>query len=250
MRLLGLPLLALALSCALAHGQPPADNSYSFRNSLSISVGYSNNSSHIILGRAYNRRLAELDATYSRRLLHTHSFDWYYDLELRPLTVLQDPVSTTTVTIQFTGQQPLGPFLAQNGPIESRCQSATITNPNGSFPGQTVTETQTCGTRWTYAGGLSPLGQRINFAPARRLQPFAFFNGGFLVSPRDIPVFNSSRFNFTFDFGAGLQFFQTHHRAWSLDYRVHHLSNAYIGYQNPGVDSQIVGLTYSFPLGH
>jgi hypothetical protein len=248
MRFLGLPLLALVLCSSFARSQSPNENPYSFLNSVSIAAGYSDNSTHIVLGRADNRLLAELDATYSRRIRHTRSFDWYYDLELRPLTFLQDPVSTTTVTIQFTGQPPIGPFTTHTGPIESRCQSATVTNPGGVFPGQTVTETQTCGTRWTYAGGLSPLGQRLNFAPTHRLQPYAFFNAGFLVSPRDVPVFNSSNFNFTFDFGAGFQFFQSHRRAWSLDYSIHHLSNAYIGYQNPGVDSQIVRLTYSFPF--
>src|SRR5271170_4814763 len=106
MRLSGLLLLALALSSGILHGQSPQNDSFSFHNSVSISAGYSNNSNHILLGRAYNRRLAELEATYSRRLVHRHSFDWYYDLEVRPLTFIQDPVSTTTVTLQFTGQPP------------------------------------------------------------------------------------------------------------------------------------------------
>jgi Lipid A 3-O-deacylase (PagL) len=249
MRLLALSLLALAFSSSFARGQSSQEELFSFRNSVSMAASYSDNSSHIILGRSNNRRLTELEATYSRRLRHTHSFDWYYDLEVRPVTFIQDPVSTFTVTIQFTGQPTSGSFVLQNGPIISRCQSAAVTtviNPGAPFPGETVTDTLTCGTRWTYAGGLSPLGQRFNFAPGHRFQPFAFANAGFLVSPRDLPVFNSSRFNFTFDFGAGLQLFRDHHHAWSIDYRIHHLSNAYIGNQNPGIDSQVVRLTYAF----
>jgi hypothetical protein len=247
MRLSGrtLSLLALLLSAASLPAQSNPETPYSFRSSVSVAAGYSNDSNSLILGKSYNRRLVGLEATYSRRLLHTRYFDYHYDFELRPLTFLQDPVSTTTVTVQFTGQPPVGPFTVQNGPIQSRCTSSIFTGTNS---GQTLTETQICGTRWTYAGGLSPLGQRINFNSGRRLQPFLFCNAGFLVAPRDIPVDDSSRFNFTFDFGAGFQFFQNHRRAWSVDYSVHHFSNANTGNQNPGVDSQVIRFAYAFSL--
>ncbi|WP_213804557.1 acyloxyacyl hydrolase [Granulicella sp. dw_53] len=79
-----------------------------------------------------------------------------------------------------------------------------------------------------------------------RFQPFFIANGGFLASPRDLPVNNSSRFNFTFEFGGGLEPFRDHRHAWSIDYRIHHLSNAYLGRTNPGINSQLITLTHSF----
>jgi hypothetical protein len=229
----------------VAYSQSFDQGPYSFRSSFAGAASYSNNSNRLLLGKSYNRHLIELEAVYSRRLMHWRSLDWNYDFELRPLTFIQDPVSTTTQTIQFAGQPPYGPFPIQSGPIQSSCHSATITNPNGPVLGQTVIETKTCGTRWTYAGGVSPLGQRINFADHRRIQPFLFFNGGFLISPRDLPDYNSSSFNFTFDFGGGVQLFRDHHHAMALDYRIHHLSNAGLGTENPGMDSQVIRLSYS-----
>ena len=55
------------------------------------------------------------------------------------------------------------------------------------------------------------------------MQPFVTGLGGFAVAPRDIPVFNSAAFNFTFEFGAGVEMFQTHTRSCQLEYRYHHL---------------------------
>jgi Lipid A 3-O-deacylase (PagL) len=211
---------------------------YSRRHTLSLFAEYSNNSSHIILGVSRDRRLAALGLTYSRRLLHTHYADWHYDLELRPLAFIEDPTSEINITTLGT---------VQNGPILRACTSGTYqvpADPVFGFPGYTYT--RNCGTRWTYAGGLSPLGQRINLTPRHRLQPFLVCNGGFLVSTRDLPSNNSSRFNFTFEFGGGLQLFSDHRHSWAAEYRLHHLSNDYTGNNNPGIDSQVLKLTYAF----
>jgi hypothetical protein len=213
---------------------------YSRRHTLSLFTEYSNNSSHILLGVSQDRRLTALGLTYSRRLLHTRYADWYYDLELRPFTYIEDPTSQININTLGT---------IQDGPIQRACTSVTYqvpADPAFGFPGYTYT--RTCGTRWTYAGGLSPVGQRINLAPHHRLQPFLVCNGGFLVSTRDLPSNDSSRFNFTFEFGGGLQIFRDHRHSWAAEYRLHHLSNDYTGNNNPGIDSQILKLTYSF--GH
>ncbi len=69
---------------------------------------------------------------------------------------------------------------------------------------------------------------------------------GFAVSPRDIPMFDSSAFNFTFSLGAGFDLFRTPTRAMRFEYRVQHLSNAYIGTTNPGIDAQMIHLGYSW----
>ena len=219
---------------------------FSQRNSLALFADYSNTSSHILLGVARERRLASFGLTYSRRLLHTRRVDWHYDLEVLPLTFIQNP--TSQVTFMEVGPTPVtSPIFSGSVPLLSACTSSRYQlAPVPTFNLPAIDITQLCATRWTYAGGLSPLGQRVNFGPRHRVQPFTVGNAGFLVSPRDIPVDNSSRFNLTFEFGAGLQLFQSRGRSWSLDYRLHHISNAHIGNDNPGIDNQIVRLTYSF----
>jgi Lipid A 3-O-deacylase (PagL). len=212
---------------------------YSLRQSFSIFGEYSNDSSHIILGVTQNRRLAALGFTYSRRLFHTRYVDWNYAPELLPLVFIQDPIATIT----FSGNS-----ITTSGEIAvpTTCKPATFIvppDPASGFSDYTIT--QTCGTRWTYAGGLSPLGQRLNIATRHRLQPFLLGNAGFLLSTRDIPVDNSSRFNFTFEFGGGVEFFRDRHHSWAIEYRLHHLSNDYTGVTNPGIDNQIVKVTYS-----
>ncbi len=239
-------LTLLALFTRLLPAQTPLHHP----TTLALGAEYSNTSSHIILGSSNNRRLTGLDLTLSTRLTRNRVFVWTYDIELRPFELLQDPVSRTTLTFTPPNSPPLVPFPIQSGPIQGACTSAVLPNPPGIASNVPITETRTCGTRWTYAGGLSPLGQRFNFRPAHRLQPYALLNAGFLVSPRDIPSYNSSRFNFTFAFGAGLQFAQTSNHAWSLDYRIHHLSNRAIGNTNPGVDNQLFRLSYTFGSFH
>jgi hypothetical protein len=165
--------------------------------------------------------------------------DWNYTPELLPIVLIQDPVANQTLTVNNSS-------VSQSIPTQPVCKPVVYTMPpDPAFGFSGYTFTQTCSTRWTYAGGASPLGQRINFVPHARLQPFFIGNAGFLISPREIPVNDSSRFNFTFEFGGGIEFFRDHHHSWSAEYRIHHISNAYIGTYNPGVDSQTIKLTYS-----
>lgn len=221
-----------------------APGQFSPRASVAVGAEYANNSNHLLLGIAQNRRLGGVDVMLSRRLLHTRVVDWNYDLAVRPLVLLQDPVSTTTETVQFAGKPPYGPFPVQDGPIQQRCTSGQVSSSNQG-PNVTVVDTRVCGTRWTYAGGISPLGQRLNFGTQHRLQLFLEANAGFLASTRDVPGPISSAFNYTFEFGGGLQLFRDHRHAWALGYRYHHLSNGGIGYNNPGVDSQVLRVAYS-----
>ena len=228
----------LAFTSLLLHSQETTR--FSFRQSFSIFAEYSNNSSHIALGVAENRRLAGLGLTYSRRLVHSRYIDWNYAPELLPLVFIQNPIANTSFTVSNAT------FIGSS-PTVSACHPETIVvppNPSTGFAGYSLT--RACDSRWTYSGGLSPLGQRINIAPTHRIQPFLLGNGGFLVSSRDVPVNDSSSFNFTFEFGAGVEFFRDAGRSWSAEYRLHHLSNAYIGVNNPGIDSQIFKLTYTF----
>ncbi len=229
-------LFALAATHS-AHGQGTGPSSYSRLNGFSAYALYSNTSSHIHWGVSRQRRIAGVGGTYSRRILTSHVVDWYYDLEVTPATFIQDPVLTVTT------QSSSGTSVV-TAPTDRKCIAETYQLPIDNI----VTVTQTCSTRWTYTGGVSPVGLRLNFRPGHRIQPLINSHLGFLAATRDFPVFKSSAMNFTFDFGAGLEMFRDNSHSWVVEYRLHHLSNAYLGYENPGVDSQIVQVAYSF--GH
>jgi Lipid A 3-O-deacylase (PagL) len=102
------------------------------------------------------------------------------------------------------------------------------------------------GSSTIYGAGLSPLGFKINFAQQSWIQPFVAASVGFLYFEDDIPVPDSSRFNFTPEFGLGVQFFLAPKRALTLGYKLHHLSNANTSRNNPGMDSHVIYLGFSF----
>ncbi len=211
------------------------------KNSTFVDLEYSNTSSHFLIGTTQNRRVAGVEVGLSRRLGRTRFFDWTYDLAIIPVFFIQDPTATISSTYQVVGFPVNGPFPVSSQPIPRACVSSSYPDPNAPpQPGLTVTLHQECGTRWTYSGGLSPLGQRLNFLPGRRLEPLVLANAGFLVSTRDVPADLSSAFNFTFEFGTGLEWHQDSRRSWTIEYVAHHLSNRALGINNPGVDNQII----------
>lgn len=102
------------------------------------------------------------------------------------------------------------------------------------------------GSSTIYGAGLSPIGFKLNFAPQSWIQPFIAASVGFLYFTDDVPVPDSSRFNFTPELGIGLQFFFTAKRALTLGYKLHHISNANTGHSNPGMDSHVIYAGMSF----
>jgi opacity protein-like surface antigen len=91
----------------------------------------------------------------------------------------------------------------------------------------------------TYAAGLSPIGLKLNFRRSETLQPFASGSGGFLYFSKDVPVPGAARFNFTFDFGGGVQIVRSSGRAITIGYKYQHISNGDRSPINPGVDVQM-----------
>jgi len=96
-----------------------------------------------------------------------------------------------------------------------------------------------------HGGGLDPIGFQWNFRRARDVQPFLSTHGGFLYFSEQVPVPESSQFNFTFSFGAGIQMFRGANTV-SLGYKFHHISNAQTGHYNPGIDSNLFYVGWSF----
>ena len=237
-------LVAALCLCPFSHAQPEPGRSYGRLNRFSVFTEYSNDSSHIILGATRGSKLAALGVSYSRRILTGKFAEWEYGLEIRPLLLLGETTRRIVITTSGGGTPPVtidsGELLTVRG-----CSPFTLHFGSGQG-GATQTWVQSCGKRWTYAGGLSPLGQKVNFAPHHRIQPFVAGNAGFLVSPHDIPANKTSSFNFAFEFGAGLELYRARGRSFAVEYCVHHLSNDYIGANNPGIDSGVFKLIYSF----
>ena len=97
-----------------------------------------------------------------------------------------------------------------------------------------------------YGAGLSPLGFKFNFGQQSWIKPFVAASVGFMYFQDDVPVPQSSRFNFTPELGLGVQLFFTPKTAVTLGYKLHHMSNANTGRSNPGVDSHVIYAGFSF----
>ena len=99
-----------------------------------------------------------------------------------------------------------------------------------------------------YGAGLSPVGLKVNFNRRGRVKPFAGGSGGFLYFRRPVPldIPGATRFNFTFEFTGGVQFFTSGRRAVTAGYKFHHISNANRSDVNPGLDANVIYVGYSF----
>lgn len=220
----------------------PVNNDLPFTrlNTWSAFTQYSPNSSHIILGYAERRRLVTVGGEYSRRLSSRKWESLYYLVQARPLVLAGDPDLVALKSI-FSNQ------VVVRFPSPERVVAisrALVDVPVG--PNLVIVASPVYGRQWTYSAGFNPLGLKLSLAPRRRLQPVLLAAAGFLVSTRDLPVDNSSRFNFSFEFGGGLEWFYKPRRSVRFDYRIHHISNARIGATNPGIDSGLMQITYSF----
>jgi hypothetical protein len=94
------------------------------------------------------------------------------------------------------------------------------------------------GMHWVYGGGLSPVGTQIDFRPRARLRPFFEVTGGFLYFTSKVLSYGGTQFNFTVAPGGGVHIALSPRTALILGYKYHHMSNADLNHENPGVDSQ------------
>jgi hypothetical protein len=236
---------------AMARAQTTNEHRYyAPLNSVAAFGEYSNSSSHIILGDDRQRKFLGVALVYQRGISATHWMAWNYSAEIRPLLMESDPTldgQRVTVTIDGkTGgydQHFPRPVPIQNVKLYGDQSFSGTTLQGDSFTEVLHNE---LGRRWTYAPGVTPVGFSVHLLPEHRLQSFLASSAGFIVSPRDIPEFKTSAFNFTFSFGGGVEWFRDHRRSWTLEYGVQHTSNKDIGYNNPGLDSQFLRVGYRF----
>jgi hypothetical protein len=208
---------------------------------LGVFGEYAPNSTHIWLGYARQRKLVGAGGSLAWRLINRHSFELAYLIEVRPILMESDPTMVSITNPQFGTFWFVPPFVVVD-PINP--VNFTVIQSNGNT--QVYPWIADYSRRWTYTGGASPFGVKLNGFTHRRLQPEVMGNGGFLISTRDIPVADSSSFNFTFEFGAGLQWYRTPSQSIQAEFRYHHLSNGDLGTTNPGVDSVLWKVTYNF----
>jgi hypothetical protein len=254
---IGLLAVQLAVPAARAQSRPEAGTGlgdpYSARRTWSAFSEYSPTSSHIILGTAREREFATLGFAFTRRMREGHYWDLSYLGEIRPLMADSDPVETgLDYNIQIPsvngvpGINAWGHYrLPHECPLLAR--GPAVTNQQGVIDGlpYSVDYAFHYGRRWTYVGGMSPLGLQANVFKRRRAQLLLMANGGFAAAPRDIPLFHTSAGNFTFEFGAGFELLPRRGRSLRLEYRIQHFSNAHVGF-DPGIDSQMLHVGYVF----
>jgi Lipid A 3-O-deacylase (PagL) len=215
------------------------------RQSFGIFTQYANDSSHILIGQTEQRKILNLGASYSRRLLVGRIVNWQYDAQIFPVALESDPL-TEYITTETS------PFMAsatQSGaPPLVKCAAQTTTY-SYSINGVTYAGSQTtfcAGRRWTLGEGMSPLGMQWNFRPRNKLQPFLAGHGGYLYTTKPVPTTLAGSFNFTFDLGVGLEFYRTRSQSIRVEYLFHHISDDYTTQQNPGIDNGVFQLSYEF----
>jgi len=181
------------------------------RNSISLHmVGTVGN--EFLEGITRERRLFLLGAAWNYEFSRKKHVTFTLTSELIPVTLLREPF-----------------FVGTN--IQARINTPPFTEK-----------------RTTFGAGASPLGIKVNFLPEKRVHPFFGIQGGFLYFSQRALAFEASRFNFTIDGRAGLEFPLPSGNAISFAYMFQHMSNAYIAVENPGVDCHMLTLAYRFPL--
>jgi hypothetical protein len=198
------------------------------------------------MGNAEQRKLLDFGAVYNRKLLLNHIVEWQYSGEILPVALESDPLSEI-VDNQLTPTVSVTTFYQGSSPII--CAPTTLaysyTLQNGTVYSGTITTT--ChGRRWTIGESFSPVGFQWNFLPSNKVQPFFVGHGGYIYSTQPIPNLEDGSFNFTFDLGAGIEFYRSKTRSVRAEYRYHHISNHNTAQQNPGIDNGLFQLTYTF----
>jgi hypothetical protein len=235
----------------------PGEDYFARKNTFSFLGAYSNDSSHMLLGVAENRKLLDIGAGYSRRLFVDRIVNWQYSFEILPVALDSDPlqVNSQTTTLVFTNGMPTQTFAGVlSNPTGLACAPSTTTQiysiyqiPTQTLIGtETVVNVFTCSRRWVIGEAISPIGFQWNFMPRHKLQPIVGGHGGYMYSTQPIPTQDAGSFNFTFDVGAGFELYRSKSRSIRAEYRYHHISNHDTAYDNPGIDNGVLQLTYSF----
>lgn len=100
--------------------------------------------------------------------------------------------------------------------------------------------------RTTYGWGFAPAGFRFIFLPEKRLKPFIAAHAGFMFFRKPVPQPDTLTYDFTGDFGGGVQYQIKRNKAINFGYKYFHISNMNIGETNPGYNANVFYVGYSF----
>ena len=208
--------------------------------SYGASGSFSPTSSHILIGDARLRQVWTLGANYSHLLLAGSRLRLDYEASVMPVWEERDP--TVTGTEFFVGGQaivtPQTPVRVVN---ETNQPVGAVLSGSGTF----TPVYALFGTESTHAAAVTPLGARLTAMPRWRVRPSLALDLGFVISSRDLPIDNSSQFNYMFALGPGIEIYTDAHTSWRVEYVYRHASNAGQGNLNPGLDQAVVRLTLS-----
>jgi len=201
------------------------------RQSFGVSGSFAPDSSHILIGISEQRRTWTTGLEYGRTLWGNQSARLDYEGSITPFFQERDP------TFIGSSLTPGGPIFFPSPPTRVVFVSSQPGPGSGVYNVYSTTK--------TYAFAVSPIGARINGFNSHKLQPTFSTDLGMVFSTRDLPIDDSSSFNFLFSFGPGLEYFLSPNNAIRLEYLYRHLSNANLGATNPGVDQGTFRLTLS-----
>jgi hypothetical protein len=174
---------------------------------LGIWAGYSS-SNPTLIGSSTNRPFFEFNVQYARVLTRGGAWALKYIAEITPVAIIK---------------QPRQGFAPNGEPVDLPDSSQRI-----------------------HGAGISPIGLQMNFRRGRVLQPYVNGTAGVLYFTENVPVADSSNFNFVFGFGAGVEIWHRQDQSLILGYKYQHISNGYTAPQNPGVDSNLFYVGYAW----
>jgi lipid A 3-O-deacylase len=95
-----------------------------------------------------------------------------------------------------------------------------------------------------YGGGFNPIVARWNFRQRRRSAAYFEVAAGGVFTASNVPSGDTSSFNFVPKIGAGWQFFTRPQRSLDVSVQFWHLSNAFIGRENPSLNGLQFAIGY------
>jgi len=240
---------AAALFFAVAVSNGPIAPSQELGRTATVGafVTYAPTSGHILIGKSQGRHIYTAGFQYTHRIWSSPRWKLTYQGSLSPFFLERDPTTageiftlsgpnqpTTVYTSYYP--EPIRTIFTSYGPPTVTPVIGLTTNSDQLFDGPREN---------TYAVAALPLGFRLNGRPKHRVQPTFTVDFGCLYASRDLVVDNTSKFNFMFSFGPGVEIFRSPKSSVRLEYVYGHISNAGLGDTNPGVDSGVLRLTLS-----
>jgi hypothetical protein len=136
-------------------------------------------------------------------------------------------LATAPLTLKYTAE--IVPVAFEIQPTQKYLvDGKELTNPAGTI----------------YGAGATPIGLQANLG-RRKILPCINGTLGFLYFRQQVPILESSQFNYTISIGFGAQFFPGSGRSFTVGWKYFHLSNNYQGHLNPGLDSGLFYVGFS-----